>query len=50
MVGADSLLNAVLAIVRAKSYIETDNIDLQFWPDFVHLQVRAAAGQRRGPR
>jgi len=39
VVGADSLLNAVLAIVRAKSYIETDNLDLQFWPDFVHLQV-----------
>lgn len=39
VVGADSLLNAVLAIVRAKQYIESDGIDLLFWPDFVHLTV-----------
>lgn len=46
--GAASVANAVLAIIRARDYLSADDIDISFRASFVHFEVDA--GTRSGIR
>lgn len=38
-IGAQSVANAVMAIIIARRYLQNDGVDITFRPEFVHLQM-----------